>query len=396
MVGFVPEVWGGVWMPRHQVMTRLARYFNVLWLNPAQEWRALWSSRQRRRPAPVESGIPGFQVYTPSRLLPVFYKPGWVGRATRDLRARAAVRQLKARGARRILLYLWRPEYDYALDLYPDAPSCYHLDDEYTFSTRERPVGPREADLLRRADRVIIHSPGLWDKKSGFARHPEMVPNGVDYGAFATAAAEPDDLRAIPHPRIGYVGVIKQFLDVPLLVSLAGRHPEWSFVFVGPVQPMGPDTEPFNRLRALPNVHLLGSRAIGELPAYAQHMDVGTMPYDVNGYTKFIYPLKLHEYLAAGLPVVGTAIRTLQDFGSIILLASGVDAWSEALRHSLAADARSPERVAARRAVASQHDWDAIAHRVAGILAEELSPAARSAVAAASPRPPGPSAEQGP
>ena len=392
IVGLVPEAWGGLWMPRHQVMTRLARYFTVLWLNPAPEWRTAWLSGRGHGPSPAPPQVPGFHVQEPHPLLPVFYRPRAVGRVTQTLRLHAAARRLEALGARTKMLYVWRPDFDYALDVLPDLPSLYHIDDEYTFSTTERPIGDREADLLRRADRVIIHSPGLWDKKAHLAAHPELVPNGVDYASWACPAAEPADLAAIPHPRIGYVGIIKHFLDIPLLLALAVRHAEWSFVFVGPVMPMGPDEEAFSRLSALPNVHLLGTRAVDRLPAYAQHLDVGIMPYDVDDYTKFIYPMKLHEYLATGVPVVGTPIRTLEDFASVISLADTVDGWSEALERAVAPDARAPDRIAQRQAVACEHDWSALTHRVAEVMAEELTPAVRQAVADAAPQPVGPCA----
>ncbi len=346
--------------------------------------------RTRARPGGGSSPVPGFHIQEPHPLLPVFYRPRAVGRLTQTLRLRAAVRRLASLGARTMMLYVWRPDFDYALDVLPDLPSLYHIDDEYTFSTTEQPISDREAELLRRADRVIIHSPGLWDKKAHLAAHPQLVPNGVDYGSWACPVAEPEDLAGVPHPRIGYVGIIKQFLDVPLLLSLASAHPEWSFVFVGPVMPLGPDEEAFSRLRELANVHLLGGRTVDRLPAYAQHLDVGIMPYDVDDYTKFIYPMKLHEYLATGVPVVGTPIRTLQDFGSTISLASTVEEWSEALERAVAPDARTPDRVVERQAVACEHDWDAIAHRVAEVLAEELTPAVRHAVAAAAPPPVGP------
>ena len=237
-------------------MTRLARYFQVLWEDPAPEWRDALSSARPRLGDP--SPAPGFRVHRPHRLLPVVYRPRLAGRILQATRIRMAVRRLRQTGAQRIVLYIWRPQFDYALDLDLADLSCYHVVDEYTFSPEERPVSEREARLLQRADRVIIHSPGLWEKKSAIATHPNMVPNGVDYRAFASPAEEPEDLRSLPTPRIGYVGVMKQFLNVPLLLALAQRHPGWSFVFVGPVGPMGPDAEALGRLRAVAQCPLAG------------------------------------------------------------------------------------------------------------------------------------------
>jgi glycosyltransferase involved in cell wall biosynthesis len=181
-------------------------------------------------------------------------------------------------------------------------------------------------------------------------------------------------MKSIPRPRIGYVGRIKSFLDVGLLLAVAERRPGRSFVLVGPQGLLGEDEGPFAALSRLPNVYLLGERPVSELPAYTQHLDVALMPYDVDAYTKYIYPLKLHEYLAAGLPVIGTPIRTLLDFTTVVTLASGADEWADAIDAALAPAARSPDAVAARQAVARAHDWGVLVRKIALLLAERLGP----------------------
>ena len=108
--------------------------------------------------------------------------------------------------------------------------------------------------------------------------------------------------------------MIKKQLDLELLYALARRHRPWSFVLVGP-QKHHDDIGAFIRkLAGLPNVHFLGAKPVSELPSYTQHMDVCMLCYKVDDYTKFIYPLKLHESLATGLPCVGAPIRTFQEF----------------------------------------------------------------------------------
>lgn len=374
VIAFVPYPWGGAWMPRHQVLTRLAQYFPVVWMDPPWGWREALRAVGPREPP---TGLPAtrdFLVYRPGRMLPLVYRPRVAVRLTERGRIAQARALLRSRGAETAILYLWRPEFAPLLDVIPHRVSCYHIDDEYSFSTTEQPVDPQEAALLGRADQVLIHSQALWEKKSHLATRAALVPNGVDYRAYATPAREPADLRGVPRPRIGYVGVVKGQLDMPLLVALAERHPEWSFVMVGPVSNLGSDAEPFAALGRLPNVHLLGHRPVAALPAYTQHLDVGIMPYDLNDYTKYIYPLKLHEYLAAGLPAVGTPIRTLHDFRHVVTLAEGADEWSDALAAALEPGARSADAEAQRRSVAAAHDWEAIVRRVALLLAERLGP----------------------
>ena len=118
-------------------------------------------------------------------------------------------------------------------------------------------------------------------------------------------APEPADLARDPHPRIGYVGRSSRRWIGSTLTGIARRRPDWSIVLVGPVGHMGMRAAHKAALLALPNVHYLGNRAVREMPAYMRHMDVCLLCYALTDYTRYIFPLKLHEYLAAGRPVVG-------------------------------------------------------------------------------------------
>jgi glycosyltransferase involved in cell wall biosynthesis len=212
----------------------------------------------------------------------------------------------------------------------------------------------------------------LLEKKSTRDHRTAFVPNGVDYAAYATERPEPDDLRGIPHPRIGYVGMIKQQLDFRLLHALAEQHPAWHFVLVGPDGSLGDQAPLRASLAQRANVAFLGGKPLAALPAYTQHLDVCLMCYRVNDYTKFIYPLKLHEYLAAGRPTVGAPIRALRDFAHVVEIAQTPAEWSAAITRSLELEASTPERTEARRAAARPHDWDHLVARIARLLTEKL------------------------
>jgi len=374
VVAFVPEEWGGPWLSRHQVLTRLSKYFQVVWAEPPRRWKELVLGSQKpvNRSHRLEAFPEGFVLYQPERWLPWLGRPAWLASWTAAERGRRAAALLHRRGCQTIIFYLWRPYFNHVLDSGSYDLSCYHIVDEYSFSPTEQPITNQEIQLIKRVDQVFIHSPALLERKGHFNAHTLFVPNGVNYRAFSAPQAEPADLAGIPHPRFGYVGIIKTQLDFQLLLQLASRHVEWSFVFVGPRGNLGADAPLVDRFSELPNVHFLGHKPIEVACAYPQHMDVCLLPYKANDYTKYIYPLKLHEYLAGGKPIVGTSIRSLLDFAHVIKLASTQEEWSRALTESLAPDAVSIDQLEKRRSIARKVDWETLVHKIAASLCHQL------------------------
>src|SRR5208283_729816 len=166
--------------------------------------------------------------------------------------------------------------------------------------------------LIRTVDQVFVHSPAMMERKGALNLETQFAPNGVDYRKYSTTTLEAAELQSVPKPRIGYTGNLKGVLDWRLLLELSRMHSEWSFVFVGRMLPQLEVMEVREELSHRPNIYLLGPRPSELIPSYVQHFDVCIMPYKVDDYTKYIYPLKLHEYLASGNPVVGSPIPSLQ------------------------------------------------------------------------------------
>jgi UDP-galactopyranose mutase len=164
-----------------------------------------------------------------------------------------------------------------------------------------------ERDLVGLADVVFTGGYSLYEAKRGWHANIHPFPSSVDRPHFARARAlnadEPDDQAAIPHPRLGFYGVIDERMDLELLAELADAHPDWSLVMVGPVVKVDPADLPHRS-----NLHYLGGKSYAELPAYLAGWDVALMPFAINESTRFISPTKTPEYLAGGKPVVSTAI----------------------------------------------------------------------------------------
>jgi len=368
---------GTNWMTPHHVLTRLASYFQVIWLEPPHHWRETHDLKNRR--AAIDELVrklpESFRVYVPEPWLPDVYRLSWLRDLLLCARVRRGWRQLDRLGCRSHVLYLWHPQYEAALAARRRDLSLYHIEDEYSFLPEPPPMDARELRLIREVDHVFVHSPQLMERKGWINPNTTFIPNGVDYTLYSTPVPEPHDIAQIPHPRIGYTGHLKTQLDWRLLRELAVRHPNWSFVFVGSrLFLTGEDRLILDEMAQLKNVHLLGGKTVKELAAYPQHFDACIMPYVINGYTQNIYPLKLHEYLASGRPVIGSPIRSLKDFSEVVALASTVDEWSSALANALVVPATSPEAVTARREMAKKNDWSELTYRIAKTIAERLNP----------------------
>jgi glycosyltransferase involved in cell wall biosynthesis len=371
IIALVPDNWDGIVTLRHQVLQRLAKYCNVVWVEPARNWREfLTPSSSHFLAADCWSEPhPAMQVLATGWLRPNFYRPHWLSRLSLRSRLALARQRLIAGGATRIALYLWRDEFATALDLVAHDFSCYHIDDEYSFSDKDQPNSARELHLLRRVDQVIVHSPALFEKKGGINPHTALIPNGVDFPLFSTPHEEPADMQPIMHPRIGYTGVIKRQLDFDLLIRLARARPHWSWVLVGPITNIEGKEQQLATLRQMRNVHFLGGKPLQHLPAYVQHLDVCLMCYEVNDYTRYIYPLKLHEYLASGRPTVSSPIDTVRRFAEVVTLANSDDEWLAAIELGLQDLDRNGSAAQARRAVARANDWDVLVEQIAKVFA---------------------------
>jgi glycosyltransferase involved in cell wall biosynthesis len=372
VLALVPDDWSPYWQPRHHILSRLAEYFHVVWMNPARNWRRGFAGPESAARVPGPRSAAGFQIYEPDWWLPQFYRPRWLGRLTERLRMGRALSMLLRKGCRKIVLHLWRPEFISALDYGKFDLICYHIDDEYTFSAVDQLVTPAESRLLAAADQVFVHSPGLMEKKGMFNRCTVRIPNGVDYCAYSQPQPEPSDLSPIPHPRIGYTGWIKKQLDWNVLMDLAAMAPAWNFVFVGAIKHRREIQGYLDALSSRPNVHFLGGKTSEQLAAYPQHFDVCIMPYRMDDYTKYICPMKLPEYLASGKPTVGSPIRSLLEFTAVVSLASTPREWFSAIENALTPGARSAKRTEERRAVARQHNWDQLVSRIAATIAQRL------------------------
>jgi hypothetical protein len=260
------------------------------------------------------------------------------------------------------------------------------MDELSAFAGAHTELREREAELLERATLVLTGGHSLYEAKRLLHPNVHPMPSSVDVAHFAKAReklAEPADQAHIPHPRLGFFGVIDERMDIELLRAVASARPDLHFVMLGPVVKIDPDSLP-----RLPNIHYLGKKAYDELPAYLAGWDVALLPFARNQATRFISPTKTPEYLAACRHVVSTSIRdVVRPYGELGLVRiadtpgetiAAVDACLAEEQSPLAEELRAARR-ARIDAFLAKTSWDGTWARVEDLLDQALRDSAGKA-----------------
>ncbi|MFC7398702.1 glycosyltransferase [Chelatococcus sp. GCM10030263] len=206
----------------------------------------------------------------------------------------------------RVLWYYTPMAMAFSRDLRADAVVYDNMDELSAFLGAPPRLLALEQELFARADLVFTGGMSLYAAKSGRHKSVHAFPSSIDaahFGAARQGQADPDDQAGIARPRIGFFGVIDERMNIDLVREAAELRPDWQFVILGPVVKIDPAVLPRQ-----PNIHWLGPKAYVDLPRYLAHWDAGFMPFALNEATRFISPTKTPEFLAAGVPVVSTAI----------------------------------------------------------------------------------------
>jgi glycosyltransferase involved in cell wall biosynthesis len=361
--------WSGDPLSKKHVMRRLARRNRVLWVNSLGN-RAPRASRHdlmrifdklQRFAGGLQRVDENIHVLSPLAV-PSYASPflrrvnQWVVGAT----VRAAMKRLDFR---RPLLYTFVPASAWVADRLGCEHLVYHCVDEHSkFDGAGDEIARLEAELIRKSDLVITCSAPLQRAKSRLNANTVLVRHGVEREHFARACDDatpvPNDVAALPRPILGFFGLVAEWVDLEALRRVAADHPRGSLVIVGEIN--NADREGLQRLHALPNVHFLGRKRYDELPGYCKSFAVALLPFVKNELTESSNPLKLREYLAAGLPVVTTDIPEAVALRAVVpdglFLASSAEQFPIAVRAALASGA-GPSRV--RSEAMRKESWDA-------------------------------------
>lgn len=355
-VSHVP--WSSAWQRNHHTMYGLSKRHKVLYCHPivicGDRLDFIAADGSMRRDG---HGNPDLVVIEPliirgERVLPLV-------RAINKCILVAAIGEAMARmnmGSR--ILWFYSPLNEYLAGALDEILTVYDIQDEYAgFLGREEHVRETERRLLGKADLVFTGTYALYEDKREYNQNIHFVPCGVDVDHFKKARIGnpllPEDIKRAQHPMVGYFGRICGRMDTELLAFMADSHPEWSIVLIGEVIKQEFPLEP------RPNILLLGQKDYSDLPQYLQAFDVCMIPFRLNELTLKVNPTKLLEYMAAGKPVVSTAIPDMVRFyGNVIKIAHDKEEFVASVERTLHENrAGRSDAVIQGMAIAEGIDW---------------------------------------
>jgi glycosyltransferase involved in cell wall biosynthesis len=348
----------------NHVMRMLARDNRVLWLNSiATRTPTFTSGRDLEKiarklrsfaegPRHVENGL---DVYTPI-VLP-FPHSRLASTANRGI-LRATLSMLRARrGMGDFQLWSFLPTAAQYVGKLGESLAVYYCTDEWShFSYVDGArIVALEKELCEKADVVFCTARTLVERKKAYNPETHLASHGVDHAHFAKAldAATPlaPEIARLPKPVLGFVGLVQDWVDLELLAKLAERHQSGSLVVVGK------SLVDLSRLAKYPNVHLLGRKPYEDLPKYCKGFDVALIPFVLNELTRNVNPIKLREYLSAGLPVVSTELPEVAFYKGQCSVVRTHDEFLAAVAKELRED--SPDARRRRSDAMKKETWEA-------------------------------------
>jgi protoporphyrinogen oxidase/glycosyltransferase involved in cell wall biosynthesis len=358
LVVFSHARWDVGYRRPQQVLSRLARRFRVLFVEEPE-----YASGDPR--GELHAPQNGITVLTPHTPLTA---PGFHDDQI-PLLQKLVGQALAREGFRDYGAWLYTPM---ALPLLPKLSPrivVYDCMDELAASRgAPRQLVQRENALMRIANVVIAGGPGLFEARR--TRHPNLhlVPGSVDREHFtrgADASCAHPEVRALSRPRVGYVGILDERLDLALLRAMAACRPEWEICLVGPVR----DVE-CAALPHLPNVHYFGQRGYAELPAFLAGFDVALLPFVQSEATRFVGPSKALEYMAAERPIVATPVGDVKRlYQDVVRFGDTPDAFIAACDAALVEPAAARNaRIADMRRIVAGTSWDETARDIARLV----------------------------
>lgn len=283
-----------------------------------------------------------------------------------------------------LILMLSHPLERSVIGLFSEDLLCYEITDAHDKDAsisdgKNRRIGEIEKILLSKADIVFASANSLKSAKQKYNKHIYHIPNAADVAFFGKSLSDniqvPKDLTQIPPPRIGLIGHLTPNVDLEILQMMAQKYPEWSIVLIGEIK----GNRKFKKnkqlveLKEYPNVYFLGIKPYELLPMYQKGLDVCLLPYKLNEYNKYVYPNKIHQYLAGAKPVVSTNLPEIRSFANLIYIAKSNQEFIEKVSKVLEIGNSSSHLIAKRLGVAKENSIEIRAKQRIALLEKALN-----------------------
>ncbi len=369
------DCWDGQWMNRQHLMWAMRDHVPVLYVQEPEAWYMGLGCRTERffRPK-LEKMAHQLSILRLPKVLSRRCAEGRWNRWTYTAKARLIQSHLdRVEGP--VVWYNWHPQLWPYQDYLARGFSVYHVFDiEDEYFDPEYKNSPEQRGFVRacrEADLVVAGTPLQASVMP--AKNVAIVPNAVPWRWYQGVSEEPEDIAVIPRPRIGYVGAITAKVNLDWIDHLANET-TWHIVLVGPVNLERSKREHLDSLRTRQNVHCLGTKDAIQVPAYVKGLDVGLMCYERGLHCERASPLKLFEYCAAGLPIVGSRLPSLSadpEASRFTVLVDTPMEATEAVRDLLRSGS-SPIDQAARKEFAMRNSWERRAVEVLNLVKARL------------------------
>jgi len=369
-----PDTWDDLKRGRHHIISRLLPYNEILIieaptmsllsiLREKKRIRRLWSWLSVRNP---EKNL---QLYTPLLTFPFIYKHKLLHRISEIVLRINIWIMLKFIGFKPTLLYLSVPSFDGFIKRFGIKRSLYIAHDAWEVYPDGQHIMKYEEMTLKKVDLAIFNAKPNMLRKAHLNRKSYYVPHGCpSSGAIISMQNKPHDFPKTGELFLGYWGAIdKECVDVELLLWLSGRHPEWTFVLIGPIYER--DKKVFFKLKERKNISFLGHKNNGERYKYLSFFDIALLCACPNEVELKASQLKFWEYVAIGLPIVGIPVEEYVDYEWFYAARSELE-WEEMILR--ASKENTPGKKAQRIEFARSNTWEKRVQQISDLVREVI------------------------
>jgi len=361
----------------NHVMRKVSERNNVLWLNSiatrspsltsGRDWGKIFKKLSKIFEN-VEQVEERLWIFTPIVLpYPFNAKIRWLNKQLIKFQIYRASKQLEFTSFQ---LWTFLPTAQPYFECIDYTVGVYYCIDEWSqFSELDTDkTVEMENALCRKVDVVFATAMSLLNSRKKYNDNSFLARHGVDYEHFSitnyTQSNLPQELSSCSGPIIGFMGLIHDWVDQDLILHIAQKQPSWSLIIIGNA------TVEIEKLENVSNIFLLGRIPYENLPNYIHHFDVAIIPFKINELTRHINPIKLREYISAGLPVVSTPLNEAEPYKTDCVLTSDRNEFIAACENYINSDTKE-KRIERSNRMKSE-TWDAVVESVENTVEKYL------------------------